>query len=359
VQRWFEENLGRYGTVDEPIRNGRRVKPQPRPRTTSGRHRDFLRTGPFLAWFEAEMAKLPPFDPHFPKEHPQRLVRLRMGWVDHTGADRDMFNRRLLRWREQGRGDRLEIERALDHAGADIGEWYPEYHRGPVVLEENRYCATCREVVTTDESLICPWCETLTVNSTVCPECGGRKSGPSRVCAACTPRDEGGHVASTREDSDVCPGCGGPKTRHARMCWSCYVANGSHTGRKVRKGRALRHLDEETLLEARQLYDGGLSMRQVARVILPRTTYLSQRSAASSLFEIFKRRGWKLRDRVAAIVQSNIDRGFRPQCKHVHGAGRRKGQRCERGSIGEDGYCGKHKPEVIARGIARLRGGER
>jgi hypothetical protein len=118
-------------------------------------------------------------------------------------------------------------------------------------------------------------------------------------------------------------------------------------------------IDELTLKRARALYDAGMSMRAVAAEILPDTGYKNARSAASSLYEMFRARGWKLRDQGSATAQSNRDRGYRPQCDKVPQAGKNKGQRCQRRAVGEpvDGksYCHRHHPDQIAQGIARLR----
>lgn len=295
---------------------------------------------PFLDWVDRRLTYM-----SSESENPHQRVLLELGW----GESED---RRMRRWDNGDPAYRTDIENALDHAGVDLAELYPEL-AGDVELI-TRYCGMCEEDVSTDSTLLCPWCESRTVNSRVCPSCGGEKSGSARVCVACVPRGEHGRVQTTRVESEIC-GCGGTKSKWATTCWFCYVAAGSHTGRKVRKGNQLKCITQATLLRARALYSEGQSIRAVARIIYPNTTYANERSCASQLFDLFHVRGWKMRDQSSATAEANRQRAFRPRCAHIHNLGSKKGHRCEKQSVGNDGFCWKHHPENMERGIARLR----
>jgi hypothetical protein len=183
-----------------------------------------------------------------------------------------------------------------------------------------------------------------------CPACGGEKSPRSSWCRACVARlrgEDGKPVALLGENATVCPSCGGEKSGESTVCWTCYAAQGSHTGRSNTK-RSLQKIDDRTLLEARELYDSGLSMRVVARRLLPRTRYKNERSAASAMFELFRTRGWPMRERGAATAAANRSKhDHLPRCRHPGGCEIRTGR--------DNGYCHDHDPATIERERARKR----
>lgn len=202
----------------------------------------------------------------------------------------------------------------------------------------------------------------------VCPDCGQPKSRGARRCWTCavaarsTDRDPvTGRMRPTLvPDAYVCPvdgpRCTGRKTANAASCWPCYLDAGGHRGRKHRKGdNTLRKITAAELLRARELYDSPMSMRAVAAIVHPNTTYKSLASCTQGLFDAFARRGWPVRDQGAATAAANRERGWQLDCDHVIATGKRKGQLCGRRALGEDGKCWHHKPEQLEAGIARLR----
>lgn len=301
----------------------------------------------FLLWYDDQVERAARNHERVPGEQgsAQQEVFDLLGWSSYEAA-----TRRIYRWRMEGAWPlRDEIVDALDQAGVDAGDVYPEL----ALVERWRFCPSCDTDVVSDAKLACPLCDGPTTSSVVCPSCGGRKTRQAQVCIACVPRDSNGYHTSVLPLTDKCQ-CGGQKTRYAQTCWRCFVSSGGQRGKRHRKN-SLQCISPATLLRARELYDGGLSIRAVAREILPDTTYASDRSCANSLFDLFKARGWPLRNRVDATVLSNVARAFRPQCLHVFAAGSKKGQRCERRSLGETGYCWHHRPEQIAAALARVR----
>jgi len=152
------------------------------------------------------------------------------------------------------------------------------------------------------------------------------------------------------------PSCAGHKSAHAKSCWPCYVAAGGHRGRTHRKGNnTLQKITDGELQRARELYDAGKSMRAVAAIVHPNTTYATVASCAQALYEAFVRRGWPLRPRAEATATANRARAWQLECDHVIATGKRKGEICGRRAQGEDGKCWHHKPDRIEDGIARLR----
>jgi len=198
----------------------------------------------------------------------------------------------------------------------------------------------------------------------VCPECGHAKSRGARRCWTCAVAAKSGDRdpvtgrmrATLAPDAYACPGCVGRKTASAKSCWSCYVAAGGHRGRKHRKGATtLQKISVDELERARALYDAGKSMRAVAAIVHPNTTYSTVASCAQGLFDAFERRDWPRRPRAQATAASNRERAWQLDCDHVIASGKRKGQLCGRRAQGEDGKCWHHKPDRISEGVARLR----
>lgn len=69
------------------------------------------------------------------------------------------------------------------------------------------------------------------------------------------------------------------------------------------------HIGEALLAEARRLYAGGVSLRQVAAELHPRTGYKTVASCAEALYGPFKRRGWKLRSQREVTAARNYKDG--------------------------------------------------
>jgi hypothetical protein len=169
--------------------------------------------------------------------------------------------------------------------------------------------------------------------------------------------------------------CGAPKTVQSHRCRAC--------GFKRRSGRQLgprpthkppKNITDELLLEARRLYATGLSIRQIAEQIHPQTTYASVNACKTSLYSLFKRRGWKLRPqrevtrarstkhgrkaRSQTREQQNAyrrwlaaQRGWkaiqgpgRPICKGVRMQPPGKGKPCNHHALMDSEYCWSHDP---------------
>jgi len=173
----------------------------------------------------------------------------------------------------------------------------------------------------------------------------------------------------------VCPRCGGPKGIQAHTCRRCRKRQrgGYNRGHRGGGGRPV-HIDEQLLAEARRLYAGGLSIRQVAAQLHPRTGYKTVASCAEALYGHFKRRGWRLRpqrevtaarnykhgrkSRTQTRVQQNSyrrwlaeQRGWqaiqgpgRPLCKGVRLNSPGKGAPCQRRALADSEYCHSHDP---------------
>lgn len=77
--------------------------------------------------------------------------------------------------------------------------------------------------------------------------------------------------------------CGAPKALHAARCRTCAAREG------VRLPGPNRALDEATLAEARRLAAGGHGPTEIARRLLPRTSYSSERSAVVGIGRYLRR----------------------------------------------------------------------
>jgi hypothetical protein len=173
----------------------------------------------------------------------------------------------------------------------------------------------------------------------------------------------------------VCPRCGGSKGVQAHCCRHCRrrQRGGYNRGRTGAGGRPI-HIDEQLLAEARQLYTSGLSIRQVAAEVHPRTGYKTVASCAEALYGHFKRRGWKLRPQREVTAACNYrhgrkrrgqtreqqnayrrwlaeERGWsaiqgpgRPLCKGVKTGPPGKGRPCRHHAQAGSEYCHSHDP---------------
>jgi hypothetical protein len=158
------------------------------------------------------------------------------------------------------------------------------------------------------------------------------------------------------------------------MCGQCRrkLAGGYNRARSG-GGRPV-HIDEELLAEARRLYAGGLSLRQVAAELHPRTRYKTVASCAEALYGHFKRRGWKLRPQPAVTAARNYKHGRKPRaqtreqqnayrrwlaakrgwqavqgpgrplCKGVKLTAPGEGRPCHRHALADSEYCYSHDP---------------
>lgn len=248
------------------------------------------------------------------------------------------------------------------------------------------WCPTCREHVTPMNNGRCGWCETQTGGGEPPPE-PARSSGKRSLRQG----DPGW--------GPVCPNCGGRKGKQALQCMTCWLA----AGRPRNGGPGVPRPDMriptkirlDDLDECRRLYATGKSLNEVAAIILPRTEYANVHAAASSLFSLFKTRGWKLRPQGAVTAARNHrhgrktgvrkmkraarnqreqeyrralrdERGWhtlqgpgRPQCEGVKSTHPRKGERCTRPAQEGSRFCWSHTedPNVRAQQLLDLEGG--
>lgn len=313
------------------------------------RHRETLPIDPLAAWIEE-----------------------REQTVDHGDLARHLGvnPRTLWRWknRRDGNGDptdvviRQYVEDALHRAGYAPWDVWPELAEEVVEIRRG-WCSRCEEVVSADADHRCLWCggpiaremskaERIVRAHTICPSCRGEKARGALRCRPCSvaarPRHRDGTFPPGDPAATVCA-CGGPKSHGAVRCWSCFVAKGGQTGAARPDSRRPEKMSEEQLQLARDLYDGGLSVRKVAAILHPNTGYSSEASCAQAIFDLFKTRGWKLRDRAAAVAQENRERvADLPFCDFV----KADGSRCQRRT--SKGRCWHHREENLAPRLAEL-----
>lgn len=238
------------------------------------------------------------------------------------------------------------------------------------------WCPTCREQVTPRLDGSCVACGTQTGANVEAPK------PPARPHRRRKPLRKG-----QRGWGPVCPRCNGPKGLQANMCGKCRrkQAGGYNRGRSGGGGRPV-HIDEELLAEARRVYASGLSLRQVAAELHPRTRYKTVASCAEALYGHFKRRGWKLRSQRQVAAARNYKHGRkrraqtreqqnsyrrwlaeqrgwqaiqgpgRPYCKAVKVTGPGKGRPCRRRALADSEYCYSHDPRrAFERQVATAR----
>jgi hypothetical protein len=226
------------------------------------------------------------------------------------------------------------------------------------------FCPTCRTQVTPRLDGRCQACGTQT---------GANLEAPNPALPA--PARRKPLTKGQAGWGPLCPRCGGPKGLQAHMCRHC---RGKQAGgyNRSRSGGGARpvHISEELLADARRMYGGGSSLRQVAAELHPRTGYKTLASCADALYGHFKRRGWKLRPQREVTAARNYrhgrkprkqtreqqnayrrwlaeQRGWqtiqgpgRPRCKGVKLNPPEKGKRCRRYAIADSDYCYSHDP---------------
>ena len=256
-------------------------------------------------------------------------------------------------------------------------------------------------VRTVDPALLRAWCPTCRAQVTPrldgrCVGCGTQTGANLEAPEAPTPTSPRRRKPLRKGQAGwgpVCPRCGGPKGIQAHSCRRC---------RKLRRGGYNRgrggggkpvHIDERLLAEARRLYASGLSIRQVAAELHPRTGYRTVASCAEALYGHFKRRGWKLRPQREVTAARNHRHGRKPRrqtreqqsayrrwlaeqrgwaaiqgpgrplCKGVKQGPPGKGRPCRHHALADSEYCHSHDPRraverraAAARMRARVRG---
>jgi hypothetical protein len=225
------------------------------------------------------------------------------------------------------------------------------------------FCPTCNAQVLPRLDGRCPACGTQTGGNLEAPE--PRVRAPRRR----TPLRKG-----QAGWGPVCPRCGGPKGLQAHMCSSCRQGqHGGYNRGRSGGGRPV-HITEDLLAEARRMYASGLSLRQVAAELHPRTGYKTVASCAEALYGHFKRRGWRLRPQREVTAARNYKHGRKPRTQTreqqnayrrwlaeqrgwqaVQGPGRPlckgvkrnppgKGRPCRRHALVDSEYCHSHDP---------------
>ena len=225
------------------------------------------------------------------------------------------------------------------------------------------FCPTCNAQVLPRLDGRCPACGTQTGANLEAPE------PPSRASRRREPLRKG-----QAGWGPVCPRCGGPKGLQAHMCSSCRKGQRGGYNRGRSGGGHPVDITEELLAEARRLYASGLSLRQVAAELHPRTGYKTVASCAEALYGHFKRRGWKLRPQREVTAARNYKHGRkrrgqarkedaayrrwlseqrgwqavrapgRPLCKGVKVNPPGKGTPCRRRALADSEYCYSHDP---------------
>jgi hypothetical protein len=164
------------------------------------------------------------------------------------------------------------------------------------------FCPTCHIQVMPRLDGRCPVCGTQTGANLEAPEPASR-----------APRRRKSLRKGQAGWGPVCPRCGGPKGVQAHMCRSCRKRQRGGYNRGRSGGGRPMHITEELLAEARRMYAGGLSLRQVAAELHSRTGYKTVSSCAEALYGHFKRRGWKLRPQREVTAARNYKHGRKPR----------------------------------------------
>lgn len=107
--------------------------------------------------------------------------------------------------------------------------------------------------------------------------------------------------------------------------------------------KALKCITPELLAVAYQVYGRGLSVRRVAELVWPRTTYASPTSCKEGLFGAWRTRGWKCRPQ----RQVTIERNFK------HGRSTRAQAALRPGDTGYEEYRQYRRDQLRASGAVR------
>jgi hypothetical protein len=225
------------------------------------------------------------------------------------------------------------------------------------------FCPTCRTRVTPRLDGRCIACGTQT-GANLQPPAQRRRRAPAR-----NPLRKG-----QAGWGPLCPRCGGQKGVQAHTCHACRKKRrGGYNRGRTGGGRPV-HIREELLAEARRLYASGLSLRQLAAELHPRTGYKTIASCAEALYGHFKRRGWRLRPQREVTAARNYRHGRKPRAQTreqqnayrrwlsaqrgwqaIQGPGRPlcngvklnppgKGRPCHRHALADSEYCYSHDP---------------
>ena len=168
------------------------------------------------------------------------------------------------------------------------------------------WCPSCRELVTPRLDGRCVTCGTQTGANLEAPV---RPRRPQRTQAAAQGRAGVGAGLPRLRRPEGAPGAHLPRVPQAPAA--------AATTAGAAAARRPTHISEELLAEARRLYAGGLSLRQVAAELHPRTGYKTVASCAEALYGHFKRRG------LEAPPAARGDRRAQPQARAQAHAGRR------------------------------------
>jgi hypothetical protein len=245
-----------------------------------------VHVGPFLRWLDERIAA-----------HGRQQTILDLGWNESD-------ERRLHRWRFENVLPYVPvagIEDALHRAGARLVEVYPETDVGEVLTT---WCPKCKDAVIVDESLVCPWCDTVTETS----------------------------VSLTFHHATV------GKLRYT-------LTPEQRRQSALKRSRKMRYLTDEDIELARSLYqDQAMTMRQAADELWRQgrgRKHTSPERVEEALRRAFRRRGYATR----TTAQSNA--GVRFRGKLCEGT-RRNGKPCEQSATSGSRYCFQHDPDLAA-----------
>ncbi len=225
---------------------------------------------------------------------------------------------------------------------------------------------------------VCPTCRTQVMPRLDgrCPTCGTQTGANLETSEPSFPAPRRRKPLRNGQTGwgPVCPRCGGPKGVQAHMCNRCRRKQGGGYNRGRSGGGRPVHITEELLAEARRMYTAGLSLRQVATELRPRTGYKTAASCAEALYGHFNRRGWKLRPQREVTAARNYKHGRKPRkqtreqrnayrrwlaeqrgwqavqgpgrpfCKGVKVTSPGKGRPCRRHALADSEYCHSHDP---------------
>lgn len=186
-----------------------------------------------------------------------------------------------------------------------------------------------------------------------------------------TPRPDSGYCSKCAQVSlltrgGLCAWCDHPVAPRSK---ATPPATRTKAGANVNRGVPVL-MGDDVIEQARVIYATGTSLRAVARELLPRTGYSSEKSLAVALGDQFRHRGWPVRGRVEQVVivstkHGKLRRDARdPHYVHAQRVARgeirgvtcagvrtqypRKGEPCSRPARAGSDYCYQHDPETRA-----------